>query len=240
MKKRIFWSLLSATLLLSAAACSDDDAPVDPQGTVTLNMMDEQNGKTLLGEGIYIDEAQNFVASGTPYDLFALGRAGGLGSVSPQLLDTPAQRVAVEAGCGYAAVPRSRQMRFPSGAVALEVGSEATYLKIYTVSPLTKENETVGAVVRYVVARPAEYGLPASGSTALTIPLNGYPSLGTERTLWLPTTDFEYVFEGDERSITCEKRGNGLVFSLWDWYAQSYTLYLRVRESYVRVLIDVK
>lgn len=241
MKKRILGPLACAALLFSAVACSDNDgAPVDPAGTVVLNMLDELNGKTLLAEGIYIDEAQNFVADGTNYDLFALGRAGGLGGVSPLTLDTPARRIAAEVGCGYAAVPRRWQMQFPSGAVALEVGAdEVAYLKMYVVSQLAKENKPTGAVVRYVAARPADYGLPASGGTALEIVMNDYPELGAERILWLPTDDFEYVFEGDRRLIVCEKRGNGLVFSLSAWQPNRSALYVRVRESYVKVFIDV-
>lgn len=241
MKKGIFWPLAFAALLCSAVACSDDEGtPADPAGTVTLNMMDESNGKTLLAEGIYIDDGQNFVAAGTNYDLFALGRSGGLGAVAPQRFDTPAQRVAAEVGCGFAAVPRRLQMDFPSGAVALEAGApDVSYLKIYVVSQLISENKPSGAVVRYVQARPADYGLPATGSTALVIRHSDYPGLGSECMLWLPTADFEYVFEGDPRTIVCEKRGNALVFSLNDWVLGKSTLYVRVRESYVKLIIDV-
>jgi hypothetical protein len=30
--------------------CSDDDTPDDPADTITLNMLNEHNGKTYLGE----------------------------------------------------------------------------------------------------------------------------------------------------------------------------------------------
>ena len=42
--------------------CSDDDTPDDPADTITLNMLNEHNGKTYLGESkTYINEANNFV-----------------------------------------------------------------------------------------------------------------------------------------------------------------------------------
>ena len=38
--------------------CSDDDTPDDPADTITLNMLNEHNGKTYLGESkTYINEA---------------------------------------------------------------------------------------------------------------------------------------------------------------------------------------
>ena len=44
--------------------CSDDDTPDDPADTITLNMLNEHNGKTYLGESnVYINEANNFITS---------------------------------------------------------------------------------------------------------------------------------------------------------------------------------
>lgn len=89
--------------------------PGDPEGTVTLNMMDESNGKTMLDDsGIYIDKAQNFV-SGDNCVLFALGKVGGLGAVAPKSLVTGASAAAVQAGHGYVAVRPGVLMSFPSG-----------------------------------------------------------------------------------------------------------------------------
>ena len=82
--KKIFLPLFLAALVSGMFSCSDDDkVPGDPEGTVTLNMLDEQNGKTLLDDsGIYIDKAQNFVC-GNNCVLFALGKVGGLGPLRP-------------------------------------------------------------------------------------------------------------------------------------------------------------
>ena len=98
MKMRILFYAALAVLAFSAPSCNDDDNYSDPEGTVSLNMLDELNGKTLLeNSGIYIDKAQNFV--GNDYcDLFMLGKSGGLGAVtvrprcSPVTVTPPAVR----------------------------------------------------------------------------------------------------------------------------------------------------
>ena len=48
MKTKMLRWIAPAVLSLALAACSDDDAPSDPAGTVTLNMLDAENGKTYL------------------------------------------------------------------------------------------------------------------------------------------------------------------------------------------------
>ena len=84
--KKLLLPLLLAAFAVGVSSCSDDKIPGDPEGTVTLNMMDESNGKTMLDDsGIYIDKAQNFV-SGDNCVLFALGKVGGLGAVAPKSL----------------------------------------------------------------------------------------------------------------------------------------------------------
>lgn len=53
-KKIIGISLLSLCITFFMS-CSDDDTPNDPADTITLNMLNEHNGKTYLGEsGTYI------------------------------------------------------------------------------------------------------------------------------------------------------------------------------------------
>ena len=122
--KKIFLPLFLAALVSGTFSCSDDDkVPGDPEGTVTLNMLDEQNGTTLLDDsGIYIDKAQNFVC-GNNCVLFALGKVGGLGAVAPKSLETAASMAAVQAGHGYVAVRPGALMSFPSGKQAMPIGN---------------------------------------------------------------------------------------------------------------------
>ena len=51
----------AALLLFTAVACSKDDAAVDPEGTVSLNMLNYENGGTQLGNmNLRIDSSDNF------------------------------------------------------------------------------------------------------------------------------------------------------------------------------------
>lgn len=241
MMRKIFLPLAFAALTLAGAACSDDDkVPGDPDGTVALNMLDEQNGKTVLGNsGIYINKAQNFVGN-NDCDLFALGKSGGLGAVEVKSFDNPTRQAAVQAGYGYVAVRPGALMTFPSGKLALPIGdSNVNYLKIYVVSALTEEDKTIGAAIKYALAVPEAHGLPAYGSTVLTINDNDYHQLGQEVSLALPADDTEYYFINDGYKISCEKRGRKLVFWLNDWFAHEFELYLRIRESYTKVYVNV-
>ncbi|MEI3555039.1 MAG: DUF5036 family protein [Alistipes senegalensis] len=203
-------------------------------------MLDESNGRTLLDDSdIYIDDAGNFV-SGDNCVLFAFGKVGGLGAVAPASLRNSTPIAAVEAGHGYVAVrsaaaevvPLAERWPCPLDA------SGANYLKIYVVSSLTAESKTVkGAVVKFVTAQPQRHGLPEWGDTVLTI--ENYDHLGQEVVLTLPTEDFEFVLDDNGYDIRCEQRGGKLYIRLGGWFAPRFELYLRSRESYTMVYVDV-
>ena len=239
--KKIFLPLLLAAVVGGAPSCSDDDGvPGDPEGTVSLNMMDESNGKTVLDDsGIYIDKAQNFVTGGNCV-LFAFGKVGGLGAVAPKSLETSTTIAAVEAGHGYVAVRPGTLRSFPSGKMAMPIGrQDVNYLKIYVVSPLTAESKTVGAAVRYVTAMPGTYKLPEYGSTALRIDHSNYDYLDQEVALSLPGGDVECDLIDNGYDTRCEQRGGKLYIRLGGWFARRFELYLRSRESYTMVYVDV-
>ena len=239
--KKFFLPLFFAALAFGAVSCSDDDkVPGDPEGTVSLNMMNESNGKTLLGDsGIYIDKAQNFVTDGDCY-LFALGKAGGLGAAQVKSLENPVPQAAVQAGYAYAAYRPGAMLIFHSGKLALPIGdSRVNYIKFYVVSPLSEGDKTVGAAIKYAVVRPETHGLPEYGSTVLRIDRSNYDHLEQEVSLTLPSDDCEYDFLDDGYGIRCEQRGRKLFFRLEDWFAHQFELYLRIRESYTKVYVDV-
>lgn len=239
--KKIFLPLFLAALVSGTFSCSDDDkVPGDPEGTVTLNMLDEQNGKTLLDDlGIYIDKAQNFVC-GNNCVLFALGKVGGLGAVAPKSLETAASMAAVQAGHGYVAVRPGALMSFPSGKQAMPIGNrEVNYLKIYVVSPLSEGDKTIGAAVKYAAAVPETYKLPEYGSTVLRIDDSNYDHLEQKVSLSLPGGDTEYDFIDDGYGIRCEREGGKLMFWLEDWFSHKFDLYLRTQGSYTKVYVDV-
>lgn len=238
--KRFFVPLVLTVLTVGGGGCSDDDT-ADPSGTVSLNMMDELNGKTLLEDsGIYIDQGQNFVA-GDDCLLLDLGAVRGLGAIEVREIGNPVSRAAVVSGHGYAAFRPRTLLRFPSGKMALPVGQNGVnYLKFYVQSPLRSGDATVGAAVKFVFAQPESYGLPEYGSEALVVDSSEY-ELGQEVSLTLPTSDFEYDFHGMEAdAFDCEKRGRKLVFRFHEWQSGSNPLYLRIRDSYTRVYVVLR
>ena len=48
--KKIVGIFLLSLCTMCFVNCSDDDTPDDPADTITLNMLNEHNGKTYLGE----------------------------------------------------------------------------------------------------------------------------------------------------------------------------------------------
>lgn len=234
MKTHLFLPLLLAAAL-ATAACSDDGAPEDPAGTIALNMLDEENGKTqLASSGIYIDRAQNFVAR-DDCALFVTGPASGLGSISARQMETPAEQAAVEPGWGYIAARPQSLVEFPSGRLAVHIDAEL--LKFYVVSALERDGRRVGAAVKYVIEQPETYGLPACGSTPVTID----PSRGErEGVLELPTSDFEYDYHCEEGTVTVEKQGRSLRFRINETgYWGSSLLWLRIHGSCTLVYVEV-
>lgn len=242
MKNRIWMPLLAAVLTLGGASCSDDDTPGDPEGTVTVNMYDEENGKTCLGDSeIYIDKGMNFV-SGNDCRMFVIGKTDGLGGLTIRELGTSTAQAAVQPGYGYAAVRPRTLHEFPSGKLAISTQSDVNFMKFYVVSVLENGDEQVGAAVKYVIVRPEQYGLPEFGSTVLDIDLSlyGYDELPVA----LPSSDTEYDFDAPSDLFECRKEGSRLLLRVqrypeeWEW--TSYALWLRIRESYTVVYVQLR
>lgn len=148
-------------LLLCAAACSDDDGPdPDPAGTVTLNMFDSSNGRTLLEETeVYINDAGNFSSFDTNYRIADLGAVPSIGSISEPTFGNLVREIAVIAGHGYLIIRENDVHLFPSGVYAARAGS--SYRLVRVESLLYKEEKAIGAVVKHLSATPERHGLPA-------------------------------------------------------------------------------
>ena len=92
--------------------------------------------------------------------------------------------------------------------------------------------------MKYSIEDPRTYGLPAFDSTVLTFHRATYDD---ERlTLTLPTSDFEYDFNDYGRVFECTREGRKLHFRLVEYPDLGrYALWIRVRESYTRVYVEV-
>ena len=192
LRQTIRWAAVAA-LLFGAVSCSKDETPGDPEGTVLLNMYNEQNGKTLLSDSdIYINDAGNFISPAS-CQLFMLGERSGLGGVRVTELKNPAPEAAVMKKYGYVAVRGAAAYMFPSQCVALPVDPDrgVNYLKFYVADRITDpERGDLGAVVKFAIEAPRSYWLPEWGSTPYEIDYSS-KALGDEVALTLPGDNFE-------------------------------------------------
>jgi hypothetical protein len=158
MKKTKLLQILLVGILLAGAACSDiDDTPIDPVNTVTLNMLDEENGKTMLGESdVFINKANNFQSQSC--FIADIGNVGGVGTKIPPKLDNLAREVAVCQGQMYQVYDGETLRTFPSGVRAIMAG--AAYYHLFVVSQILVDTKSIGAIVKYVSVYPKTENLP--------------------------------------------------------------------------------
>lgn len=156
MKKIKFLPVLLFAISFLGVSCSKE-SPMEPSDAVTLNMLSESNGKTLLGNSdVYINKANNFC--GSSFLIADLGAIGGLGTqVAPQLT-TLVREVAVSQGHTYQIFDARMLRLFSSGVRATRV--DASYYRMCVISPLKNEGQAVGSVVKYISRYPETHGLP--------------------------------------------------------------------------------
>lgn len=234
MKKPIYLLLAAA---LCFGACSKDDAPLpDPAGTATINMMDEDNGATTLGDSpVYLDAAQNFCGSGCL--LFDVGEVPGLGYVG-DTADYAAgmARLAAIPGHGYLVLDADDICRFPSGTYARRLGG--TGYGVYVEKWLTREEQIVGAAVKLYSDRAEAEHLPAWDSRYV----RELSSLVAE--IELPQGDFE-AYSLAEDVIECqfepdeETGGQKLYISCYrNGLTDNYAVLLREGKVFTRLICE--
>lgn len=183
-KEKLFGILLLFLGTISFVSCDDDEIK-DPDDTVTLNMLNEENGKTLLGTSdVYINKSNNFKTSSCY--IADVGEMSGLGvNVQPQI-NNLAQEVAVVPGHLYQIYDEKVVRDFPSGTRAILI--ETGYYKAYVVAPITYESITAGASVKYILTYPEAKGLPEYNE------LIGNVNQVGDRIEYALSKDSEYVF----------------------------------------------
>lgn len=237
MKRRLTIAIMAAVALLALPSCSkNEEMPSDPEGTVTVNMLDTENGGTVLDySGIRINSSQNFVSQGN-WGLVEVGKVGGLGYISGRDVEFFSSESAVTVGSGYIAYPVSDMRRFDSGKMALPIDGSTACMKLYVVSRLERDEKTVGASVKYAMVRPSTYGLPAFGSTVCKIKVFS----SRKATITLPSAECEYYLDDEYDQFECSKSGNKLELFVKDHSGRERNdLYLRMRDSYTKVVVEL-
>lgn len=187
MKTRILLLAALAAMAFAAISCSKDDDPSDPsnkvpdpEGTVLLNMMNTNNGSTVLPGGpfgspyIRIDDANNFYQYDNLHNFIDLGAMKGLGNITKFTTEGAGLSCAVVPGHGYLMYrvwrdtgyhvgdpidlsPAAGYRQFPSGRMAYSV--QWTY-RVYVDSWILSVFDTIlGAKVKFQMPFNP-YGLP--------------------------------------------------------------------------------
>ena len=139
MKKILFAAFALCTVAFGACS-KDDGGKGDPAGSALLNMMNESNGRTLLGSSdVYVDDAGNFVCSSAV--IAYVGRVNGLNGV-PIRFDNLVRKTAVDVGGGYLVYDGESLHEFPSGHIALAAG--ATFYRMRVESEIMGEDAVTG------------------------------------------------------------------------------------------------
>ncbi|HBL33277.1 MAG TPA: hypothetical protein DDZ96_05585 [Porphyromonadaceae bacterium] len=222
---------------LSVASCSKDENTSDPEGTISVNIMNEDHGKTEIGNSdVYIDKANNFH---TRYCLLShLGKKNSLGSISAPVIEGVSDRVAVEPGNAYQIFKNEALREFPSGKLAFNIRSD--YYNMYVVAPIEKDGAVIGANVKFVLMdAPDNNSLPEYNTNIGTLSYTN-----DQLTFELPASDFEVepaFASSDYYTIEYENNNNKLTVRLLE-YKQSdiFGFYIRVRDSYTYVYGKVK
>ena len=228
--------MLIANVFL-VTSCSDDDDSVDLQNITTLNMLNEDNGRTWLGNSdIYITDENNFSTSSCL--LVELGGASGIGKVvPPKVGDGLVRKAAVLPGYLYQAFDEETIREFPSGALAVIVG--AAYYQFYVESEIMKDISNtgtavnVGAVVKYASVYPDPQDLPEYGKTVVDV-----TSSDNVVEMQFPA-DVEFYYQSDDTFDVQTESGKLTVTCNYTSYRREYPIYVRRGNVFTDVIIRI-
>ncbi|MDR0891873.1 MAG: DUF5036 family protein [Mediterranea sp.] len=145
-------------------SCDKEDDTADPPEAITLNMMNELNGKTFLeSSALYINKANNFTSNSSVCAIKDAGEAFGIGAKKELDVNQLAPEVAVVPGHFYQVFTRDDVYEFPSKQSAIKVGSIC--YQVYVSSNLSEGRTNIGAKVKYLIKTPNDNSLPPWGKT---------------------------------------------------------------------------
>lgn len=207
MKKILFAAFALCTVAFGACS-KDGGAKGDPAGSALLNMMNESNGRTLLGSSdVYVDDAGNFVCSSAV--IAYVGRVNGLNGV-PIRFDNLVRKTAVDVGGGYLVYDGDSLHEFPSGRVALAAGT--TFYRMRVESEIMGENASTGKQEMTGV-KVVYYADRAGNADILPEPFERVYNLEGRYSKMLEQQDSELLNRADEiittSGLVVERDANG-------------------------------
>lgn len=234
MKNNIVLFALSLFITLFATSCSEDESSL--ASYTSLNMLDENHGKTLLGEtGVYINGSMNFRSDN--WQIVDLGTSVSLPSGQIPNLDNLSNETSVLPNHRYVLCKSENVLSFPSHKNAYEIGCK--YYQFVVSSFLEKETCKVGAVVEYTSSLSDEKELPQKDTNigdlfGLDDQLS-FDALGAEKYCFFgKSEDFSISLSKGHLKVALRKSPN----ELYGPYGK-YTIYLRKGNVYTKVTFNV-
>lgn len=229
MKTKTILGICLSLCVWSFAGCGDDEAiDIFPEGTASLRMMNEDNGKTLLGNSdVYITNAGNFTSD--QYPLFDVGEKRGIGDIDMPGFANMAPEVAVQPRHGYVICEANDVRTFPSGKKAIR--EDASIYRVFVDSWIEdKDGNATGANVYFLLGKPdTDEGIPLWHSE---IGWQYDITKGNPLELTLPSDDIEVEILSEQENynyLAYSMRGRTLVFRIENDTGMDAVYQVRIR-----------
>ena len=231
----------------SFISCDKDKEDVNlfPEGTSTLRMMNEENGKTILGNSdVYITKEGNFKSGQFP--IFDMGEKKGIQDIAMPNFVNMAPEVAVNLKHGYVLCNDRDVYTFDSQKKAII--ENAQVYRIFVDSWIQdKEENITGANVYFLLGTPMEHGqMPAYDSNIGSLSWNYDLGKTNILNLAIPSSnpndiEIEFITEGGDEYIAYSINKNSISFSLKvaHIWATDYRLRIRCNRVYTEVILTL-
>lgn len=242
---------IKATGIITLLACAamlggckkEESINLFPDGTASLNMMNEKNGKTLLGNSdVYLTEAGNFKS--LSFQISDMGPKRGIGDIEVPDFKNMAREVAAEPGHGYMIYRTFDILDFGRNKNA--ISQRAQVYRVFVDSWIKDENgEVTGARVRFLQGRPDEKSiLPEYGSTAGKLTWDYDAGCSNTLSIALSSSDPEDTDIGvftDNVNVSYSISENKVHFKLiWPAGPNEYLIQLRHKNIFTEFEIEVE
>lgn len=222
--EKLFGILTLFLCVFCISSCSDDNEELNPfpDGTSSLRMMNENNGKVTLGNSdVYITNEGNFKSASFP--IFDMGKKQGISDIGLPDFINMAPEVAVLPKHGYVFCSPYDVQTFDSRKKAIR--ENADVYRVYVDSWIEDKNgDKIGANVYFLLGKPIQdenNQMPAWKSCIGTLGWDFYNDKAKEFSLSFSSNDIEILFWGSNTSdvISYSIKGNTLCFH---WIGEKY------------------
>lgn len=244
--KTIFKTLALLFLTFCLSNCNKEDFDPFPEGTSALRMMNEDNGKTLLGNSdVYITTGGNFKSGQFP--ILDMGERKGISDIDMPDFINMAPEVAVIPNHGYVVLENIYDIHtFKSQTKAIAEKSQV--YRVFVDSWIQdKDGNNVGANVYFLLGKPCENGvIPVWGTNIGTLEWNYVEDKSTDFRISLKSYrkgEIEIEFISNELDeFLCYSINDGSIdFSLKNnnFNDGDYKLCIRCGNVYSEVVVTV-